>query len=315
MPGKERYKKAGRSGVSNAEKNPGKLMELDFEANAEFSVIQKLRQQKGHRFEIDFKNSAKYFNCFATKLITGYDGTPFDYYFITPKGAYALELKCYINYNIHYSAIRFNQKQGLEAFERETKGMGKSYILVDVSNILFEKVFLVPWQDIREGVLGKVSGSFDVRDFTQLDHIRLDLEKPDGTQVSEFIWDLEILCGPIKEEYKNAYLDHKDRLADIRRGGFGLTRREAQHVKEAIDHLESCLREAAAAKAAAMGVPPPDFSISDLLDNTTSQRKYRYPITRAPSNGPIRNPDTWGDGKGIGKHPLKKGKSVPDKDS
>lgn len=266
-------------------------------------------QKLGLEFERSWAESMKFYKAWGHKIETGFAGTPFDFFFFTTKRAYALELKSTTNGRLLHSRIRPNQRQGLEAVYQETGGFLTSAILIRHRTLNINRIFYVPWEAIREQVLGGIPGSIDGRDYECIEQLYFRYPK-NGKEIKEWVWDMGILGAEPKDEYAEVYRNSVNRLVDIRRGVIPLTPEQRAEAQVYIDIIKSRLLKEAEAQAAALGVPT-----STIIASDKPVKKFRYPATRAPSNGPIRNPKTWGGGRGIGKHPDKRSKNKSTGDS
>jgi len=276
---------------------------------------QKLRREAGSIFESEFRETCQFFNCWAYKFVTGFGGTPFDYIFVGDRGTFALELKQLIKNSMRYdmlkkeqiashtinhvgySSIRANQRIGLEQFQNDTLHYGTSYLVVKIIDAVACWAYLVPWDEIRSDVLSGVRGTFDVRKYHRFDRLRLQYVDKNGDKKDAFIWDIDKLAT-IREEYKQAYDDAKDRLADIYNGGAGFTKAEREAIKTAFDAAQSSVFNQIKAEFASMGLPEPNISIR--TEEPTGRKKHHYPSERRPSNGAVRNAKTWGKGRDPG---------------
>jgi hypothetical protein len=279
---------AKRGRYSAAGMFPGKMLEHPVMNEHAEKISQKEKAARGLAFENTWRVSMQVYKCFGTKNITGYDGTPFDYWFVSKKGAYAMELKVTITDRLGYSSFTDNEKVGLEAFEEETEGFGTSYVIICHMTPVIETVHVVPWSKIREGVLSGRAGSIRLEEFPKLDPLFLKKEET-GLKRDLDIWDISMFAGDVKEAYKDAYDKAKDRLVDIRRGGYGLTKEERAILEEQINIAKSRVHPEKEIKSSDMG----DSSKNLFVGNKNAIGRT-MPIKRRtgrdnPRNRGIRN--------------------------
>ncbi|MFA5453296.1 MAG: hypothetical protein WC248_06965 [Candidatus Methanomethylophilaceae archaeon] len=291
-----------KPGVLNLGEVPAKTKAKE-KKKKETAVSYYRGQKLGEEFERSWADSMKYYKAWGHKIETGFAGTPFDFFFFTTKRAFALELKSTMDGRLLYSRIRPNQRQGLEAAYQETNGFLTSAILIRHKTLNINRIFYVPWETVREHVLSGVPGSIDGRDFECIEQLHFRYTKNEK-EIKEWVWDLGILGAEPKDEYTEVYRNSVNRLFDLRRGVVPLTPEQRAEAQVYFDIIKSRLLKEAEAQAAAMGV-----STASIIASDKPVKKLRYPATRAPSNGPIRNPKTWGGGRGIGKHPDKRSKN------
>ena len=259
--------------------------------------IQRERQKIGADFEHAWNDSMQYFNVFSIKLQTGFVGTPFDFIMVSTQGAFALELKRVDKEYLPCSRIEPNQRVGLEAFQKETMGTGRSYLVVNVVNELYQHVYLIPWDEIRDQILSQSKGSIKFRGRYLIPRLKLLLEEK-GKPVWKDVWDISSLAGLPRLEYRQAYADAHDRLKDLTRGGAGFTPREYQILKGEFNDLESALYNSMPIEYATLWHSARAALVRNSVEQTGGKRPY--PAQRRTSNSTIRNPETWGGNKNNG---------------
>lgn len=130
--------------------------------------------KRGAEVERDFRASLNHIDCWARKMIPDMSGAPFDYLVLTDESRIAAEIKCTDDFRLPYSIIRDTQRVGLTAFERIAGNA--SYVVCQYrrkqDNGRYDKrMFLIPWNAVRDEVCSGRRGSIDLSAYRELPRI------------------------------------------------------------------------------------------------------------------------------------------------
>jgi len=132
---------------------------------------QKDKQKRGSQFESEFRASINNTGCWCHKIITGFKGTPFDYFVVNRDGiAIGVELKRTVSNRLNYSQIRDNQRIGLTEIWNKN---GLSVIVCNVKNKHENKCYWIPWYLVMDDVSSGRRGSIEVTKFMEAPRIKL----------------------------------------------------------------------------------------------------------------------------------------------
>ena len=133
---------------------------------------QKEKQERGQTGEALITASLRKSELWQHKLVNAGYGTVADKLVIPPGGGYLLEIKTRLEPRIAYnrSSITNNERRGMDYFEKMV-GHGRSLIVGIWKTKEFQRAFLIPWCQVREGVLSELPGSIKMLDFPELKKI------------------------------------------------------------------------------------------------------------------------------------------------
>jgi len=132
-------------------------------------MTQKDKQLRGAKGEALITESLQKAGIWNHKLVNAGFGTVFDKIIIPPGGGFAIEVKLRKDPKIAYNpkSITPNERKGLDNFMNK---VGKSHALIigiwEAEGI--RRAFLIPWCQVREGVLSGCRGSINMLDFPEL---------------------------------------------------------------------------------------------------------------------------------------------------
>lgn len=136
---------------------------------------QKDKQSRGARFEQEFRASCNEFPCWVRKMLTGFQGTPFDYLVLTGKKNWGIELKVVKSPRLAYSTIRDNQRRGLTYFSKVVP-QNKSALIVNWRDIpnKTNKCYFVPWDEEKNNVCSGRRGSIKLEKYPEIPRLKLE---------------------------------------------------------------------------------------------------------------------------------------------